>query len=938
MPLLYPVKRVFRSWKLFLALLIAVILASTFFAGINLKADTAVREVVDEQLVGLYSDMTFTGHFNYSDPAAAAADVLGVEGVKDIEYFYRSQQPSLLPNTNSTDPEYLPFAAVPNSTAIYGDLLGTPAEGIGENETYILEGTRLADELEVGDNITTGFRFLTFNWGNTSDVYINLTVAGFIKLDDETYSKISGYSYYRSSIIRVDPYGQSVNYKPDLMFVSWEKTVQKLWSELPDTSLETHFLVSVDRYALLNPWDSTASIDNLRKLAENIQNTILGDFEHPVTVRSNLDSAVQVFEYIFPSIYFSFLVVSIPVFVVAWYVGSTVSDVSFNLRRREIGLLSTRGLSNGQIQRMFFTEAVLIGIVGAIGGIVGGALLNQVETGFNLETLFTPQTLNPYLVAFTTIFGVVLAFFSVFFSARRATSLPAVDALKEYMSVDSVKPYRKRWPWVAFILGTYKIVLFLFGFNLVSFLNSTINATGGGNFMLSLLLVPLAYLDLLLNIFGPLLFFWGFTKLFIQNSLKFQQFTSKISKVTGDLGALASKNVRRNPARSAAVAFLIALIIGYGVQVTVQLASEQDYATRKIQYDVGADIVVEVVNATRAQEVLDDIVGNVSGIKQSTMECTLVQPFREAHVETEVKTVDPDSWLETAYYEPYLFSGTSVEDTFSQLNSDNMTIILERRIAQELDVNLGDEIAIAFPSGARKLRIIAFFGPEPAEVRPGVSYTFQTWSYVPRNLFNMSLYSDAYQAEDFQTKILLKLNDGVNGTKMAEEIRDLDLEIYGVTSFAEEMADAEANPTSNNSLQILEIERLGVIFVVLAASVSITLVSIVSMRERNREATLMSVKGLSYRQLVWMFLTENLAVVTFSVVLGVIIGLIAGYGTIASSSGVISEIIQRQFVLTYDSLVTIATCVSLIFASTILPIIVMSRQYVTKLERMIRIK
>jgi len=53
-----------------------------------------------------------------------------------------------------------------------------------------------------------------------------------------------------------------------------------------------------------------------------------------------------------------------------------VSDVSFNLRRREIGLLSTKGLSSGQIQRMFFTEALLIGLVGGLAGVVGGALLN----------------------------------------------------------------------------------------------------------------------------------------------------------------------------------------------------------------------------------------------------------------------------------------------------------------------------------------------------------------------------------------------------------------------------------------------------------------------------------------------------------------------------------------------------------------------------------
>ena len=270
-----------------------------------------------------------------------------------------------------------------------------------------------------------------------------------------------------------------------------------------------------------------------------------------------------------------------------------------------------------------------------------------------------------------------------------------------------------------------------------------------------------------------------------------------------------------------------------------------------------------------------------------------------------------------------------------------MTIILERRVANQLDLHIGEDVSIDFPSGPRKLRIVALFGPESVDVGGsfGGSYVLPTWSFVPKNLFNMSSpFSDAFQLENFQSSILLRLNPGVNGSNVAEKIRDLNLEIYGVTSFDEELAKAEAHPTSDNSIQVLDVQRLGLIFVLLAASVSIALISVVSMRERNREATLMSVKGLSYKQLVWMFLAENIAVVTFAVVLGVIIGLIAGYGTVASSSGVISQLVQRRFAFTYDSLISVVAFVSLIYASTILPIIVMSRQYVTKLERMIRIR
>ncbi len=147
-----------------------------------------------------------------------------------------------------------------------------------------------------------------------------------------------------------------------------------------------------------------------------------------------------------------------------------------------------------------------------------------------------------------------------------------------------------------------------------------------------------------------------------------------------------------------------------------------------------------------------------------------------------------------------------------------------------------------------------------------------------------------------------------------------------------------SNIYTYSSLQVADIQRLGLIFVVLAASVGTALISVVSLRERNREATLMSVRGLSYRQLVWMFLSESMAIITFSVILGVSVGLIIVYGNIASSSGVISALVQRRMVFSTDFIISIASYIVIIYAATIGSILIMTSQYVTKLERMVRLR
>jgi hypothetical protein len=85
-----------------------------------------------------------------------------------------------------------------------------------------------------------------------------------------------------------------------------------------------------------------------------------------------------------------------------------------------------------------------------------------------------------------------------------------------------------------------------------------------------------------------------------------------------------------------------------------------------------------------------------------------------------------------------------------------------------------------------------------------------------------------------------------------------------------------------------------------------------------------------------MFLTENIAVITFSVILGVSVGLIIVYGNITSSNAVISALVQKRLVFSTDFIVSIASYIAIIYIATIGSILIMTSQYVTKLERMIR--
>src|SRR4030067_3797552 len=136
--------------------------------------------------------------------------------------------------------------------------------------------------------------------------------------------------------------------------------------------------------------------------------------------------SIQSFQFVSLALRVGFIIVSLPIFFMAWYVGTTVSDVSFNSRRREIGLLSTKGFSTGQISRIFLAETILIGTAGSLIGLLLGFFLTPLFTSIPMGAQFSLQTINPYTLVFTVAFGLIMAVLSSYSSARRAATRPNI--------------------------------------------------------------------------------------------------------------------------------------------------------------------------------------------------------------------------------------------------------------------------------------------------------------------------------------------------------------------------------------------------------------------------------------------------------------------------------------------------------------------------------
>jgi ABC-type antimicrobial peptide transport system permease subunit len=950
----YTFKRLIRSWRLFIALLLGIVLASTFFAGINVGADTAARQALDQELGKVFVDVYITPSFDYmtgrrsqslssKNITDAINAISKVEGVTKAEAIFSGMSGSIaIPDKNLSRPSFR-LVGISEDSRINDGWIGG-AHTIRENETYVWSGSADAGLFKAGDviplNLTIGQSYYSQGNGTTYSFLLNLTVAGTVQLTDQALALATG-QYYSGDLTTFKQY-----FSDNLLIVSWAKTLTRMldyaYNSKPENSfLDTTIYAYLSRETLISPWDTSGSLSKLRTVTFQINAAVS---EYSMQATNQLENTLSSYQGGAFLMLLTFIIAALPVFFVAWYMGSTVSDVSFNLRRQEIGLLLTKGFSRRQLFSTFLFEAVLIGLAGGLLGlllslalsplfitVVGGQFTGVPVIG--LETIFL-----------TVAFAVIITFLSAYRPARRASNVATVEALRKYVYVEEVKPYRRFWPWFALILGSFKMGVFLLGINFQAEMMKLSGAPA--NILVFFFLGLLVFLDTILTYIGPFLFFWGFTKIFILGSLKFQAVTTRAARFLGDLGELATKSVQRNPARAAAVAFLIAFIIGYSVQIVGTLASEQDFGIRQTRFAVGADIGVDLKSPLNATKIMDAIRNNVTQVDSLTVEYTI---WGSAGLQTyqsmQLRAVDAKTWPSTAYHEDDLFSGSSVAKAFESLASNNHTIILDRNYARALDKKMDDTVAITVGGQTTDLTVVGFFGTESQQLQvsvplgqPSQYYYLQSqyWSYLPEGLYKELSAATGLAST---AKILIKLKSGSDSETVAQQIRQLGNirnDIGSVSSVGQQLREQQSNYTVTGSLNIL---RLGVIFMVIAASVGTALITFVSLGERRREASIMSVRGLSFKQLVVMLLTENLAVVVFSVLLGAIVGLIVVRGTIASSNALnflSSTPLNRHMVFPPDALLMLFASFSLVFASTIIPVILMARIFSSRLERTVR--
>ncbi|HEX9613091.1 MAG TPA: ABC transporter permease [Candidatus Bathyarchaeia archaeon] len=920
----YALKRITRSWKLFAALALGMTLAATFFGGINVAADTVGKQALDAQLANTPVDMQLRafsvdgGRSLNSSVQSLISNLQKIDGVAAAEPVGTSNLFNASLSTTVT--------GIQDASVLYEHMtLVSGRRTLRANETLINSDSQQTQNFPVNRKITYTL------YTNSSRKYnVTLTVVGSVSLDTEAVNTLGIGYYYQPFPGNPGPLTGSK--QASIFIVSWEQTflpvLAKNYYSFSTGNFSRFYSISaqvnvyLDRNRLISPFAIESSISTIQQIEARISNLAL---QYGFSPSDNLLGQLQEFSTTIFSLRLTFTAVSIPVFFMAWYVGRTVSQSSFNLRRKEIGLLLTRGFTRGQLVRHFITEGLMVGLFAGLAGIALAYVLNPLFLQVLGSSSGATAILTSDTAIITIIFTLVLTLFAILTPARQAAAMDPAQALKGYVYLEETRPIRKRGAMLALTLGAYQLVTLAIGINYMNIGRYVY----GANFLLVLFLIIAAVLSFALTFIGPFLFLYGAAQLSTGLAERFHRKFSSISRwMIGDVAALASKSVFRNPRRVAALVFIVALIVGYSIWVIGDLASQQDYNYRQAEVSVGSDIRLSGVTSIANATLIANQLRGWNNITGATAESDFSGTATAGGIQ--VKAIDPLTWRQGAYYEPNWFTG-DINAVFTTMTGNNHTMVLDHGVASYYSFPVGTTIILY--SGSINASVISYFGPDYSQSSGGPfgrSFTPEGWSFIPIGLIrpNATLFNPS-------NIVLVKASPNVS---LAQLSLSLQAAYPNLTITTAQVATQGVAGVINAGTQ--NVLRLGTAFAALAASIGVGTIAYTGYREREKEITMIAVRGLSYRQLAGLLITEFLPLVIFALILATTVGLVVVWGDALGQNSLdqsyLGMLAARRVIFPFWATANILVIVALILAGVFIPAATAARKDLSKMSRTVR--
>ncbi len=511
-------------------------------------------------------------------------------------------------------------------------------------------------------------------------------------------------------------------------------------------------------------------------------------------------------------------------------------SISVAERTQELAAIRTLGATRGQVLLLIAVEALAIGVMASLVGLLGGLLIAKLigalfdAGGFPIPT--GGLVLKPRTIELALGIGIGVTLVAAIGPATRAIRVAPAIALEEGARLPESRGSRLA-PYAAALVTAGGLLLLLLGL------------FGAG---------PAT--SRLLNMAA------GAVLLFIGMALVARHIVRPVAAAIGMplerlfpvLGRLARENSQRNPARTALTAAALMVGLGMVVFVAVFTAGLKASVEDSIDRLINAEVVVTsgggfepIPDTTR--EIVTQVPGvaSASGVYYDQVE---VNGKKSNILYDALGGVDPEG-IRSGYAFDWIDGS---DDVLARLRGDNA--VIEEQFAKAHDVGVGDSFEVVTPSGGRT-RLTAIGEYRDPQLLQGLLVDQAT-------LQRISTARDPYL-------ILVSTDPGADTEQVRAAIE------AGLQRFPVAEVEDQAGLRDQVSSQTDQIVYL--LYALLAMSVVISLFGIanslfLSIHERTREFGLLRAVGATRRQVRRMVRYESAITAAIGGLLGTAVGIL----------------------------------------------------------------
>ncbi|MHA1674918.1 MAG: FtsX-like permease family protein, partial [Promethearchaeota archaeon] len=424
---------------------------------------------------------------------------------------------------------------------------------------------------------------------------------------DDTRFFLGNITYVDNLISQFSGMLENVSVINDYGYDPWENS---------GTPFSIRYGMLLDHDVLINSRTGEMA-DRIEYIEQRIERVGDGEFNSIYTRLGNTLQMVQLEIILYQSL---FLIVSLPVLILGWYMCKTNWLLSYQRRRREIALLKVKGGISKQLKGMFFLEATIVGAIGGLLGIIGGnftstLVLSRIypqalegETFLEIMgQMFSGEFLQLSTWLLGLIGGILMSWFAVRKPLREFAKMEPIEGLAKYHETSHKTIPKKKMDVFLLFLGGIPILVSI-----------------GANFLMDsfgfaayIIIAPLMGISTALIPFAPFILTYALVKLLCRNIVLFQKVIGKISKLfSKSISVFTTKSIVNNQARSFRLVFIVAMALSFLVLASTVEGSEIEFQAQRQTVLTGDGLRIDFSSpglASRGTDVLmNDILSNES--------------------------------------------------------------------------------------------------------------------------------------------------------------------------------------------------------------------------------------------------------------------------------------------------------------------------------------